>query len=413
MLSLSRSKVAQLRIMRRSILLLALVSSVATAQQVVFVPEMQLWAQYDSNRLLDPVTPRSAETYWLQVAGDLKSISERSDVELRPQLTLQDSTLSSVDRFEALVDLKADYRTLRSIWSILSEYHREDASNAQYGIAAFNPLNPNAPDTVGTGDIVTGLTKTTYSVEPDFTYQATQRLSLEATTRFDAVRYDVEVPDQFISYNNTYAEFDGYWSVSQRGQLGFGPYYALYDPRENDAARVSSYGVDLSYRFNWTRIDRSTVSLRAEHDTFTQSGVADESRNTFGLEWVGYHKLQAGMVQYAIGRFMEPSSVGSLVGLNQIRVQYRHDFTARLQFAGSVRLSRSDDLSDGSHEDRAILQVALVRRLTELWSLSGGYRFAYQKLRELDSGVIVTDPAARNNGVFINVAYHGREPQED
>ena len=54
-----------------------------------------------------------------------------------------------------------------------------------------------------------------------------------------------------------------------------------------------------------------------------------------------------------------------------------------------------------------------MRRLTELWSVSGGYRFAYQKLRELDSGVIVTDPAARNNGVFINVAYHGREPQED
>ncbi len=399
--------------MRTAVLALALVGSAASAQQVVFVPEMQLWAQYDSNRLLDPVTPRSAETYWMQLAGDLKSISERSDVELRPQLTLQDSTLSSVDRFEALVDLKANYRTLRSTWSILSEYHREDASNAQYGVAAFNPLNPNAPDTVGTGDIVTGLTKTTYSVEPDFTYQATQRFSVEATTRFDAVRYDVEVPDNFVSYNNTYAELDGYWSVSQRGQLGFGPYYALYDPRENDAARVNSYGVDLSYRFNWTRIDRSTFSLRAEHDTFTESGVADQSKNTFGIEWVGYHKLQAGMVQYAIGRFMEPSSVGSLVGLNQIRVQYRHDFNARVEFVGSVRLSRSDDLSDGSHEDRAILQVALVRRLTELWSVSGGYRFAYQKLRELDSGVIVTDPAARNNGVFINVAYHGREPQED
>jgi hypothetical protein len=408
-----RSAIVRRRVMRATALLLALAASAVSAQQVVFIPEMEVWAQYDSNRLLDPVTPQSAETYWMQLAGDLKSINERSDVEFRPQLTLQDSTLSSVDRFEALVDLKANYRTLRSTWSFLSEYHREDASNAQYGVAAFNPLNPNAPDTVGTGDIVTGLTKTTYSVEPDFTYQATQRFSLEATTRFDAVRYDVEVPDQFVSYNNTYAELDGYWSVSQRGQLGFGPYYALYDPRENDAPRVNSYGVDLSYRFNWSRVDRTTLSLRAEHDTFTESGVPDYSKNTFGLEWVGYHKMQTGMVQYAIGRFMEPSSVGSLVGLNQVRVQYRHDFNVRVQFVGSVRVSRSDDLSDGSHEDRAILQVALVRRLTELWSVSGGYRFAYQKLRELDSGVIVTEPAARNNGVFINVAYHGREPQED
>ena len=413
MLSSSRSSAVRGRALRAALLTLALVSGAASAQQVVFVPEVEVWAQYDSNRLLDPETPRSAETYWMQLAGDLKSINERSDVELRPQLTLQDSTISSVNRFEALVDLKADYRTLRSTWSILTEYHREDAYNAQYGLAAFNPLNPNAPDTVGTGDIATGLTKTTYSVEPDFTYQVTQRFSFEATTRFDAVRYDVEVPDQFISYNNSYVEFDGLWSVSPRGQIGFGPYYALYDPRQNDAARVNSYGVDLSYRFNWSRIDRSTVSLRAEHDTFSQSGTPDDSKNTFGIEWVGYHKLQAGMVQYAIGRFMEPSSVGSLVGLNQIRVQYRHDFTARVQFVGSMRISRSDDLSDNTHEDRAILQVALVRRLTELWSVSGGYRFAYQKLRDLESNVIVTEPAARNNGVFINVAYHGREPQED
>jgi hypothetical protein len=390
-----------------------LASQAALAQQVSFVPELQAWAQYDSNRLLDPVNSRSAETYWMSLVGDLKSITQRSDLELRPQLTLQDSTLSSVNRYEALVDLKGDYRTLRGKYSILSEYHREDAYNAQYGIAAFNPLNPNAPDTVGTGTIVTGLTKNTYSVEPDFAYQATQRLSIEGTTRFDAVRYGTDVPGAFVSYNNYLAELDGYWALSARSQLGFGPYYSRYDPTRGDAPKVNSYGADFSYRHTWSQIDRSTVSLRVEHDTFDLAGTPKTSKNTVGVEWVGYHKLQAGMVQYAIGRFMEPSSIGSEVALNQVRVQYRHDFSVRLQFVGSVRLSRGDDLATGEHDDRALLQLALTRRLTELWSLSGGYRFAYQKLRTLLLNVPTTEPAAHNHGVFLNVTYHGREPATD
>jgi len=414
MSSSSRERMTVRRAARATAVLLGLASAAAGAQQVVFIPELQAWAQYDTNRLLNPVNAESAETYWVQAAADMKRVTQRSDLEFRPQLTLQDSSISSVNRWEALVDLKGDYRTLRSIWSIMAEYHREDSYNAQYGVAGFNPLNPGQPDTQGTGTIVTGLTKDTYSLAPGVTFQATERLSFEAEARADAVRYSVEVPNEYVSYNSTLAEVDAYWSLSQRSQLGFGPFYQLYDPEQSNAApRVNGYGLDLSYRFNWSRLDRSTLSLRAEHDTFTETGTPDKTKNTYGIEWVGRHKLQTGMIQYAIGRFLEPSSVGSLVGLNQVRVQYRHDFSVRTQFVGMVRVSRSDDLSDNSHEDRALLQVALVRRLTELWSISGGYRFAYQKLSELEANQVVTQPAAHNNGVFINVAYRGRSPDED
>jgi hypothetical protein len=402
------------RVARAAAVLLGLTSAAAGAQQVVFIPELQAWAQYDTNRLLNPVNSESAETYWVQAAADMKRVTQRSDLEFRPQLTLQDSSISSVNRWEALVDLKGDYRTLRSVWSIMAEYHREDSYNAQYGVAAFNPLNPGQPDTQGTGTIVTGLTKDTYSIAPGVTFQATQRLSFEAQVRADAVRYSVEVPNEYISYNSTLAELDAYWSLSQRSQIGFGPFYQLYDPEQsNEAPRVNGYGLDLSYRFNWSQLDRSTLSLRAEHDTFTETGIPDKTKTTYGIEWVGRHKLRSGMIQYAIGRFLEPSSVGSLVGLNQVRLQYRHDFSVRTQFVGMVRVSRSDDLSDNSHEDRALLQVALVRRLTELWSISGGYRFAYQKLSVIEANQVVTQPAAHNNGVFINFAYRGRSPDED
>ena len=131
MSSSSRDLIILRRAMRAAAVLLLLASGAVSAQQVVFIPELQAWAQYDSNRLLNPVNAESAETYWVQAAADMKRITQRSDLEFRPQLTLQDSSINSVNRWEALVDLKGDYRTLRSVWSIMAEYHREDAARAE------------------------------------------------------------------------------------------------------------------------------------------------------------------------------------------------------------------------------------------------------------------------------------------
>jgi hypothetical protein len=391
-----------------SFALLALLgSSFCFAQQTSFVPILQTTAQYDSNRLLDPVTNQSAETYQAQLEAYIRRRTLRSTLELRPLLIYQYSSLPGVNRWEALVDLKSIFQTSRSTTTVLGEYHREDAFNAQYGVAAFNPVNPNLPDTAGgTGTVVTGLNKSTYSIAPDFEYQLSQRFTVEGLATLDAVRYDTEIPGQFVSYNAPYAELDGYWAFGPRTSIGGGPFYTLYDPTQDDAQRVSGYGVNLVLKELWSQAARSSLSLRLEHDTFTGLGLPETSKDTVGLEWTGVYKRPTDSLQYAIGRFIEPSSVGSLVALNQVRIQYGHRFSVYTRFNGAVRVSRGEDLSDGSKEDHVNVQLGLTRLITEAWYIAGGYRFAYQKF-DTSAG------SAHSHGAFISVGFHGREPPTD
>jgi long-subunit fatty acid transport protein len=97
-------------------------------------------------------------------------------------------------------------------------------------------------------------------------------------------------------------------------------------------------------------------------------------------------------------------------------VQYTRLFTQRFMGNAAVRLTRSTDvgdvaLDDSGNRDRANVQLALSYLFTQEWTLSGGYRFAYQALPSYDiTGINLGQVNAHSNGVFITVAYHGREP---
>src|SRR5580704_678850 len=102
------------------------------AQEVAFVPQGNVSAEWATNRnLAVPASPNS-EFYSATVGGDLIRRTPVSDLDFRPLLTVQhDSQITTLDNFEALVNLVGDYRTLRSESSLIAEYHREDAYNSQ------------------------------------------------------------------------------------------------------------------------------------------------------------------------------------------------------------------------------------------------------------------------------------------
>jgi hypothetical protein len=315
-----------------------------------------------------------------------------------------------------LVDVVGDYQTLRGDYSARAEYHREDSFNAQFGVAGFNPLNPNVPDTQGSGAILTGITKTTYDVQPEASYQLTRRASLQASASLDAVRYSTDVAGDLVSYNSPGAELDMVWAPSPISQLGFGPYYSRYDPIRHDLGSVpsESYGINANYTLKSLGSSSSRLVVRLERDRQPQSTGGTVDLTSWGLEWSGLQKFRLGQIRYAIGRFLDPSSFGGRTATEQIRFQYDRPLSLRLGFDCAVRLTRSRDIgasfipgeNEDINRDRANVQVSLRASITELWFVSGGYRFAYQNLRS-GSG------SANSNGAFITVGYHGREPPRE
>ncbi|MGH9644397.1 MAG: hypothetical protein ACRD3Q_18495 [Terriglobales bacterium] len=402
--------------MRCAVALCALGSAaLASAQQVAFVPQAEASGEWATNRSLTiPASPNS-ENFWTTLGGDVLRRTDISSIDLRPLITFQhDDQISALDRFEALVDLASDYRTLRSEFTLNAQYHREDAYNAQYGLLTFNSLNPNVPDTAGTGAIVTGITRTSYDVAPEYSYDLSARLSLVASAELEAVRYSNDIPGQLVSYNSPEVDLGLAWALSARSRLGVSPYFAYYDPVNSGdgSGKNDAYGVSVDYNTKFSAVSQSRINVRVEHDYSPAAfGTPSSSQISWSFSWVGSYKLLTSNSQYSIGRFLEPSSGGGRSSLDQLRVQYNKMLTPRWSLGGAVRLTRTNDIGiiavdQSGDRDRANAQAVVSYLMTPEWSLSGGYRYAYLKFASETT-------SAHSNAIFLTVAYHGLQPPRD
>ena len=382
------------------------------AQEVAFVPQGELSADWATNRSLTTPAAPDSELYRATFGGDLIRRTLVSDLDFRPLLTVQhDPQLSTLDSFEALVNLVGDYRTLRSESSVVVEYHREDAYNAQYGVAVFNPLNPNAPDTAGTGQVVTGNTKTSYQLAPEFSYDLTPRLSFIGSADLFAVRYTTDVPDLLVSYNSPRVDLGLGWAFNPTTRLVLGPYYVYYNPvNDTDGSvKTTTYGVSLELRSKFSAVSQSRLNVSVERDTGPAAfGAPSFEHILWSVGWLGVYKFLTSDIQYSIGRFLQPDSAGGREESDQIRVQYNKLLTQRWSLNAAVRLTRNTDINSviaavNDRRDRANAQLALAYLLTPEWSISGGYRYAYLKDAAAPN-------SANSNSVFLTVGYHGLQP---
>jgi hypothetical protein len=383
---------------------------VGEAQQIVFSPRIETTAEWDSNPYLQ-THGQSGEWFQALVVGDWLRQSARSSLEFRPQVMFQDSTLKAIDRYEALVNLKGSYQTERSVYSFVAEYHRQDVYNAEYGVAAFNPLNPDAPNTTGTGFIVTGVTRDSYQVSPTVSHQFTERFNAEVDATFLAVRYSTIIADQLVAFNSGALNLNGVWALSQRSQLAVGPFFSLYDPTNpvvEDSPRSRSYGASFSYRYLTSKLNTSVLTLKLGRDEQDQFNGPRLGSNTWGLEWKGTYKWQTSQLQFVAGRLLEPSSLGGEIAVYQVRAQFLQQFTPTFSGDIAARVSRQQGV--GVEQDlfpsrnRGYAQAQLTKLLSREFYLSGGYRLLIQKLSP-------TQNLEQDHGVYLTIGWHPLEPR--
>jgi hypothetical protein len=392
----------------------------AQAQQYLFNSRVETTAEWDSNRLLVTNNPPTGEWFQALFGGDLVRNTAQSTFDLRPELIFQDSTLKAVDAFEALVNAKYTYITQKNEFDVIAEFHRQDSYNSEYGQVIFNELNPDGPATEGSGQVVSGIIRDSYQLSPSFTHQFTQRLQGEIDGSFVAVRYATQIPEELVSFNAPNIEANAVWAVSQRSKLAVGPFYSEYDPTDAEAEgtlKSRSYGVNISYRYQTTRTTNSALTLKLGRDEQDQFLGSPTGTNTWGLEWKGTYEWQTSQMQFAVGRFLEPSSVGGEVGLYQIRAQYTRTFSSTLSGDIAARLSR--EVGIGVEEDafgdrdRGYGEIGLTKTLSRSFFLTGGYRWLLQRLPTVDAatGNTVRGPTAVNNGVYLTIGWHPIEPR--
>jgi hypothetical protein len=388
----------------------------AAAQEINFAPFGSATAEWDSNRSLAR-PPQSAGSYGGVVGADLRDLSPRSYMDLAAQISYTDIPQLGYDWTSGNVAFKSDVKTLNADYTLLADYRRDDAFFTEFGQAQFNNgLTLTSPDTNGTANVTTGITRESYEVDPGFDYNFTPRLDLEGDFRVNSVRYNIQAPGQRVDYTSPYAGLTLNYDTSQRSSIGIGPYYSHYQETNGNKLTdvaggentTDTEGVAFSYNYKTSDVTRMSVVLRVERDHIKALDFSPQSATGWGLEWVGTHKFQVGNVQFSIGRFLEPSSIGGRVTMDQFRAQVYRPLSARLSFTGAVRATHTVVVGNALEsvsppENRANAEMYLRFDITRTWYVTGGYIFA----RSVDLG---ESNLAYSNGVLLTVGYQALEP---
>jgi hypothetical protein len=380
----------------------------AAADEINFVPFATVTGEWDSNRLLER-PPASAGSYGGLVGAEVRDLTQRAYMDLVTQIYYTDVPQLGSSWTSGNAAFRSDFKTLYADYTLLAAYRHDDSYYTEFGHAAFdNDLTPTSPDTnVTTANVTTGITRESYELDPGFDYNMTERLDLEGDFHINSVRYSVQTPGQLVDYTSPYAGLTLNYDTSPRSSIGIGPYFSRYQ-ETGGTNTTDTDGLSVAYLYKTSNVTRMEVTLRVERNHIDMLDFSPQSVTSWGLEWVGTHKYQVGSVQFSIGRFLEPSSVGGRVALNQFRVQYNRPLSARLSVSGAVRVTSTQIIGNGlageeTPEHRTNAELNLHFDMTPTWFVQLGYIFA----RSRDLG---ESDLAYSNGALLSVGYRGLEP---
>ena len=389
------------------------------AQEITFVPFGSATGEWDSNRQLSR-PPVAAGSYGGLVGADLRDYGPRSYMDLSASVSYNDVPHFNYDWLTGNAAFKSDFRTLDADYTLIAGYRRDSTFVTEFGQANYNnSLTLTSPDTVSTSNVTTGITRESYEIDPGFDYNFTPRLDLEGDFRVNSVHYNTQFIGQRVNYVSPYAGFTLNYDLSQRSSVGIGPYYSRYDEtgsvtstvdglKTAESGSTQTGGGAFIYNYKTTDITHLSLIMRVERDHIEEAGFLTQDVTSWGVELVGTHKYQLGNVQFSIGRFLEPSSVGGRVALNEFRAQLNRPLSARLSFTGALRVSDIETIGNflaslEPPEHRTNAEMWLTYNITKKWYVTGGYIF----VRSRDLG---QDNLAYSNGVMLTFGYRGLEP---
>jgi hypothetical protein len=397
------------RVALAAVLALA-VSAFATSEspQTYLVPNLEISSYYHTFRVLSPLHDREdATTGYIATAEALVGKrTERSQTELRPRVRFQKyPDRSGIDPVDAFLDLQTQYRTLVSNYSLLVNASRQDTFNAEFGQAGTDTSGPEVPPELNdTGIVFLGNTRTEIRAQPSFERRFSERTSFGVLLGYDKVDYEDTAVLTREDYTNWSATFPITRELRPLTSIEVGPYVGRYEAG-NNANRTDSAGLNIAWQHSVSEISSTKFTLQAERTKIDDPSLlsGDESQTNWGATLSGYRKGQVSRLDYAIGRYLAASGLGSKTKRAEARLQYSRDLTQRLGFKGAVRGGHEErlGLTDRSrNRNYARSEVSLEWSVTPTLYISGGYRYAWQKYRDFQD-------AADDNVAFVVFGYRG------
>lgn len=381
----------------------------ASAQDAYYIPELEISAEHHTNLdLRDGVQgEESVEGYFADVGVILGLRGQRGSTEMRPHALFQRyPDRDDLDETNLYFDLRSQYESQRSRFTLLGRYSDESEYRAEIADAGFDDFDPNDPVVDQSGQLRRLSDKRDrLQLRPEFRHMFTQRVGAGIGALYQTVNFDSDLGLDRTDYD--YQEVDGYllWVTGPRSNLLTGAYAARYQA-EDGLNDTDSVGLSGELEFRWSQTFTGNLALVAEQTTVELPGSVEDESNNWGLTFGLTRTLQVSQLRFNVGRSFSPSA-GARSEVDQVRVQYDHKLSPRLQFTTAARAYRrraQGDLLGGTDRDYARGQIGLRWNMTQTLYLGTDYSYIRQK----SEGA----PDDRTDHVFaVRVGFRGLQPQ--
>jgi len=409
-LSYRRSAGLRLAVSRACVIaaVAALPPGTSFAAQTYVQPQFDLRAESSDNFNLIPGGSPDSDVYGY--IADLQALigiaTPRSNTSIRPRVRLQEyPDRDDMERLEAFLDVRSQYKWERSEFLVLGKYSRQDSYNADQPSGEFDPLDPNDPADPNAGNNQVGQTRNLFLIRPNYTFALTERTRLGVEADYQAVRYDAD------SGQATQTDYDfmigqGFvsWSIDPRSDFSIGAYVSKYEATD-DSSDADAYGGEIGYQYRWSETIGAEVSIVYEQDDTTDyvPVTVKDSTSGWGGTVTGYRQGEVSSWRVTAGRTFIPTGDGGKANSDQFRVQYDRDLSERLSFRGAARYEARTELGGNTGDndrDYARADLTLKWMMAPTWYLQGGYSYVWE-----DRASAPGDAA--NNKLFVSFGYQG------
>jgi hypothetical protein len=254
------------------------------------------------------------------------------------------------------------------------------------------------PDQGDSGRFVQRNRRDFFRIAPSMSYDISQRYRMELNAHYLQADFENQLPGFQQDFSEVGAGAGFGFLTSPRSALLVRALASQYDT----TTTTDAYGGEVEWNTQYSANSRAYVRVGAQQ-TKPERGSSDTNIIAgAGGQWAS----QRNTLFLDFTRSVGPVSAGTVVERHQLRLRIDHDVSQRFALRAGARLSRDEEIDDGSYPTReyAIGELGFEWRWLRQWSLIGTYNYRWQEYEDEPSD-------ASASAFLIGIVYEPKRAQ--
>jgi hypothetical protein len=348
----------------------------ATAANWETAPRLEAGYLYNDNYRLDlPGQEIEVSGAEADASVTFRTLDPRTNFEITPRIN---STYfpgeSDEDSNNYYLDAGFTDVTPRRRVDVPFAYSQEDVVRSELPEADGGELGQ--PTEGDSGRFVQRNRRDYFRLAPSFSYDISQRYRMELGAHYLQADFDNQLAGAQQDFSEFGANAGFGFLTSQRSALLLRVLASQYET----STTTDAYGGVVEWNTQYSENSRAYVRFGAQ-ETKPENGASDTNFiGGAGGQWAS----QRNRLFLDFTRSVGPVSAGTVVERYQLRLRLDHDVSQRFSLRAGARLSRDEEVQDGTYPTReyAIGELGFEWRWLRALSLTGTYNYRWQEYED-------------------------------